>query len=134
MHEVNLLAVLVAGVVPMIVGSLWYGPLFGKRWLALMEMTVEEIQEGFNPVKTYGGTLVLSLVTAYVLAQLIAEIGGDSAMVGVHVALMVLVGFILPVANQSIAFEKRKPGLAWLNVAYNGVALLAQALVIALWR
>ena len=134
MHEVNLLAVLVAGIVPMIVGSLWYGPLFGKRWMALMEMTAEEIQEGFNPVKTYGVTLLLSLVTAFVLAQLIAQVGGGSAMVGVHVALMVLVGFILPVANQSIAFEKRKPGLAWLNVAYNGVALLAQTLVIALWR
>ncbi len=134
MHEVNLLAVLVAGIVPMIVGSLWYGPIFGKRWMSLMEMTAEEIQEGFNPVKTYGVTLLLSLVTAFVLAQLIAEVGGGSAMVGVHVALMALVGFILPVANQSIAFEKRKPGLAWLNVAYNGVALLAQALVIALWR
>ena len=80
-------------------------------------------------------TLLLSLVTAFVLAQLIAEAdGGDSAMVGVHVALMALVGFVLPVANQSVAFERRKPGLAWLNVAYNGVALLAQALVIALWR
>ena len=144
MHEVNLLAVLVAGIVPMIVGSLWYGPIFGKRWMSLMEMTAEEIQEGFNPVKTYGVTLLLSLVTAFVLAQLIAEFApadvssvggsGGSAMVGVHVALMALVGFILPVANQSIAFEKRKPGLAWLNVAYNGVALLAQALVIALWR
>lgn len=135
MHEVNLLAVLVAGMVPMIVGSLWYGPLFGKRWMALMEMTPEEIQEGFNPVRAYGVSFLLALVTAFVLAQLIAEAGGgDSGMVGVHVALMALVGFVLPVANQSVTFEKRKPGLAWLNVAYNGVALLAQALVIALWR
>ena len=44
MHEVNLLAVLVAGIVPMVVGALWYGPLFGKRWLQLMETTAEEIQ------------------------------------------------------------------------------------------
>ena len=34
MHDVNLIAVLVAGIVPMIVGMLWYGPLFGKRWRA----------------------------------------------------------------------------------------------------
>ena len=69
MHEVNLLAVLVAGIVPMLIGSLWYGPLFGKRWMALMEMTADEIQEGFNPVKTYGVSFLLSLVTAFVLAQ-----------------------------------------------------------------
>ena len=134
MHQVNLLAVLVAGIVPMVVGSLWYGPIFGKRWLALMEMTADEIQEGFNPVRAYGLSFLLSLVTAFVLAQLIAEVGGGSAMIGVHVALMALVGFVLPVANQSVTFEKRKPGLAWLNVAYNGVALVGQAVVIALWR
>ena len=144
MHDVNLLAVLVAGIVPMIVGALWYGPLFGKRWLAMMEMSAEEIQEGFNPVKVHGVGLLLSLLTAYILAQLIAGIapadvssmegGGGSAMVGVHVGLMALVAFVLPAAHQSVAFEKRRAGLAWLNVAYNGVALVAQAALIALWR
>ena len=85
MHEVNLFAVLVAGIVPMVVGSLWYGPIFGKRWMALMEMTAEEIQEGFNPVRTYGVSFLLSLVTAFVLAQLIAELaGGASAMAGLR--------------------------------------------------
>ena len=136
MHEVNLFAVLVAGIVPMVIGALWYGPLFGKRWLAMMEMTAEEVQEGFNPVKTYGVSFVLALVTAYVIAQLVAELGpegGGSAMVGVHVALMALIAFVLPVTQQSVTFEKRKAGLAWLNVAYNGVALLGQAVVIAVW-
>ncbi len=144
MHDVNLFAVLVAGVIPMIVGSLWYGPLFGKRWLGMMEMTAEEVQEGFNPVKTYGVSVLLSLLTAYILAQLIAEIapadvssmegGGGSVMVGVHVGLMALVAFVIPAAHQSVTFEKRRAGLAWLNVAYNGMALILQAVVIALWR
>ena len=143
MHDVNLLAVLVAGIVPMIVGMLWYGPLFGKRWMALMETTPEEIQEGFNPLRTYGISFLLSLVTAFILAQLIADMapgdvssmdgGGGSVMVGVHVGLMALVAFVLPVAHQSIAFEGRKAELASLNVAYNGVALIGQAVVIALW-
>ena len=77
MHEVNLLAVLVAGIVPMFVGALWYGPLFGKRWLQLMETTAEEIQEkGINPLKTYGVSFLLALVTAFILAQLFAGMGG----------------------------------------------------------
>lgn len=144
MHDVNPLAVLVAGIVPMIIGALWYGPLFGKRWLAMMEMTAEEVQEGFNPVRTYGVSLLLSLLTAYILAQLIAQVApvdvssmegaGGSAMVGVHVGLMALLAFVAPVAHQSVTFEKRKAGLEWLNVGYNGVALIGQALVIAIWR
>ncbi len=132
MHDVNLLAVLVAGIVPMIIGALWYGPLFGKRWMALMETTEEELREGFNPLKTHGLGFLLSLVTAFVLAQLLAEYAGG-AMVGVHVGLMALVAFVLPVSHQSVAYEGRKAGLAWLNILYNGVALVAQGIVIASW-
>lgn len=133
MHEVNLLAVLVAGIVPMVIGAAWYGPLFGKRWMALMEKTAEELREGFNPLKTHGVGFVLALVTAYVLAQLVAEYA-SGAMVGVHVGLMALVAFVVPAAHQSVTFEGRKTGLAWLNVGFNGVALVAQAVLLAVWR
>ena len=149
MHDVNLFAVLVAGIIPMIIGALWYGPLFGKRWLAMMEMTAEEVQEGFNPVKTYGVSVLLSLVTAFIMAQFIAttelmmaaifpgggssEGVGESAMFGVFMGLMVLIAFVLPVAHQGVAFEGRKAGLAWLNLGYNGVALIGQWMVIAAW-
>ena len=144
MHEVNLLAVLVAGIVPMIIGALWYGPLFGKRWLELMETTEEEIQEGFNPLKTYGVSFLLALVTAFILAQLFAGMGGaadvlsiagksGNALAGVYLALLALIAFILPVAYQSFAFEGRKAGLVLLSLGYNGVALLCQAVTIAVW-
>ena len=144
MHEVNLLAVLVAGIVPMIVGFLWYGQLFGKRWLELMETTAEEIRKNFNPWKTHGASFVLALVTAYILAQLFAGTGGPesvssmsgsggNAMVGVHLALMALIAFVLPVAYQAVAYEGRKAGLFWLTLGYNAVSLLGQAVVIAVW-
>ena len=145
MHEVNLLAVLVAGIVPMVVGALWYGPLFGKRWLQLMETTAEEIQEkGINPLKTYGVSFLLALVTAFILAQLFAGMGGAArvvsiagksgdALAGVYLALMALIAFILPVGYQSVAYEERKAGLFWLNLGHNGVALLGQAVIVAAW-
>ena len=46
----------------------------------------------------------------------------------------VLIAFVLPTAHQSVAFEKRKVGLACMNVAYNGVTPIAQAVVVAVWR
>lgn len=144
MHDFNLFAVLVAGIVPMVIGAFWYGPIFGKRWMALMETTEEEIRAGFNPLKTYGVSFLLALVTAFILAQLVAQVApqgvssiggsGGAAMVGVHVGLMALVAFVLPVAHQSVTFEKRKSGLAWLNIGFNGVALIGQAVLIAIWR
>ena len=134
MHDVNWLAVLVAGLVPMVVGYLWYGLVFGKQWLALMETTAEEIQANYNPLKTHGPSFIMALITAYILAQLLADMGGSgSAMAGVHVALMALIGFVLPVASQSVTYEGRKTGLFVLGLGYNGVALIGQAVVLAAW-
>ena len=133
MHDINYLAVLVAGIVPMMVGSLWYGPLFGKRWLELMETTQEEVASDFNPMKTYGISFLLALVTAWVLAQLLASLGGGGPLAAVHLVLLLVVGIVVVVAHQSVAFERRKPGLAALNVGYNLVALLGQAVLLSLW-
>ena len=48
--SINYLAVLVAGFIPMILGSIWYGPLFGKKWIELMGLTEEELKANFNPI------------------------------------------------------------------------------------
>ena len=134
MHDTNFLAVLVAGFVPMIVGALWYGPIFGKTWLGMMGLTEEEIRKDFDPLKTYGVSFLLALVTAFVLAQLLHGAGGAGVRAGVHVTLLAVVGFVLPVGHQGVAFEKRKTGLFWLNLGYNFVALAGQAILLSVWR
>lgn len=132
MHDIDFLAVLVAGLVPMVVGALWYGPIFGQKWLGLMGLTEEEVAKDFSPLKTYGVSFVLALVTAFVLAQLI-QASGDGILAGVHVALLVVIGFVLPLGHQSVAFEKRQSGLFWLNLGYNFVAITGQAVVLGFW-
>ena len=132
MHDLNYLAILVAGIVPMIVGALWYGPLFGKRWLALMETTEEAIAENFNPLNTYGVSFLCAIASAFGLAVLLAGFSGP--LHGLHAALVATVAFVIPVTHQSVAFEQRKSGLAFLNIAYNFVALLGQAILLSLWK
>ena len=132
MHDLNYFAVLVAGVIPMVGGAIWYGPLFGKRWLGLMGVTEEEIAKDFNPLKTYGVSFLLALVTAFGLALLLH--GSSGVLSGVHVALIAVIAFVLPVGYQSVAFEKRNAGLFALNLGYNLVAITGQAILLALWR
>lgn len=130
--DLNYLAILVAGIVPMIVGAVWYGPLFGKRWLALMETTEEAIAEGFNPLKTYGVSFLFAIASAFGLAILLDGFSGP--LHGAHAALVAVIAFVIPVSHQSVAFEQRKSGLAVLNVAYNLVALLGQAILLSVWK
>ena len=42
---INYLAVLVAAVVSIILGMLWYGPWLGKQWIALMGMSPASLAE-----------------------------------------------------------------------------------------
>ena len=132
MPDINYFAVLVAGVVPMIVGALWYGPLFGRRWLALMETTQEAIAEDFNPLKTYGVSFLFAIASAFGLAVLLDGFRGP--VHGVHAALVATIAFVLPVTHQSVTFERRKSGLAFMNVGYNFVALLGQAIVLSVMK
>jgi hypothetical protein len=69
--SVNLLAVLASTVASMIVGSIWYGPLFGKKYMNLMEMDkwTPEKQAAMKArrIWSYAGQFVASFVMFYVL-------------------------------------------------------------------
>ena len=134
MFDINWLAVIVAAILPMVVGSLWYGPLFGKQWMQMIGYTEEDIRADFDPMKSYGGSMVGAVLTAIVLAVLIPLMDGPSA-VGNSLLLVVLcwLGFYLPFGWQSVAFEKKSLGLYMMNMAYNLVTLSVMAIVIAIW-
>lgn len=59
----NWLAILGSGLVPMAVGALWYGPLFGKLWMKEADMSLEKIQ-GANMAAIYGVALLFSMMFA----------------------------------------------------------------------
>jgi len=49
MPTINYLAIIVAGLIPSIVGAIYYGPLLGKVWRDSLGKTEEELQPS-NPV------------------------------------------------------------------------------------
>jgi len=69
-NEDNYLAVVVAAIAYWVLGAVWYGALFAKQWMALEHMT-EEQAKSMNRVLPYIISFVLSILIAYVLAQII---------------------------------------------------------------
>ena len=43
--DINYIAVVGAAVAAMVIGFLWYGPLFGKQWTKLMNFDKKKIDE-----------------------------------------------------------------------------------------
>ena len=67
--KTNYGAIVVSAVAYWMLGALWYGVLFGQRWMALEGITMEQAKR-LNPVLPYVIALVLNLLMAFVLAQL----------------------------------------------------------------
>lgn len=134
----GILQVLVAALLPMVIGALWYGPLFGKQWMSMVGRSEEEIRSNFNPIKTFGGTYLSYVVMGYVLAVILQawqdayDMTGWSA--GMQGAFWCWLGFVVAFGWQSVAYEDRSLKLYGLNMAYNLVSLLAMGALLGVWR
>ncbi len=135
--SVNLWAVLVSAVSSMVIGSVWYGPLFGKKFIALMGMdklTPEEMvkmQKGMW--KTYVMQIVSSILCFYVLAWLIEVLETLTLVGGLQVAFLVWLGFVVPVKFGD-AIWGGKMGLFWLGIGNMLFTLLASGAIIGVWH
>lgn len=65
--SVSILAVLIATIVRFILGSLWYGPLFGKQWMKEIGADPHGPMTGL--AKLLVAMFILSLLSSYVLGM-----------------------------------------------------------------
>ena len=70
---VNWLGGVIAAASTLVVGMLWYGPLFGNRWSKLMGFTAKQVSEGKKKgmagmARPMAAGFGAGLVKAYVLA------------------------------------------------------------------
>lgn len=119
MPHVNLLAVVLAGLSGFLVGGLWYGPLFGKAWMAENGFTMEELAKDFNPVKLYGTSIVTGLIASYTFAMFLGpETFWKRGAAYGFVAGLCWVGMSLA---SSYIFERRSAKLWAINAGYHTI-------------
>lgn len=137
--DINYIAVIAAAVVSMIVGFFWYGPLFGKQWMALMKYSQADINKtkeaGMG--KTYLLMTLSSLVMAYVLAHTTGYANAfyetTGAWAGVMSGFWIWLGFILPVTLGGVLWEGKAWKLWCLNVGYYLASLLFMGVILSTW-
>lgn len=127
---INMWAVLGGAVFLMVMGFVWYGPLFGKTWMKVIgapQMSKEELAKAQKEmIPYYAMQFVLALITSYVLYAFVHMSG-----MGVAFAFWVWLGFAMPVAAGAMWDTKKGLQLTkFLVVAgYQLVTLLVLAWV-----
>lgn len=135
--QVNIFAVIASAVASMIIGSIWYGPLFGKMFMKEMGMDKWSAEKQAEMKKkmgmTYFAQFVASLVMFYVLAWFMGGLEQMTVSGGVCTALLVWIGFVVPV-KLGDALWGGKMSLFWLSVGNMLLTLLATGIIIGAWK
>jgi RsiW-degrading membrane proteinase PrsW (M82 family) len=133
---INLWAILVSGLASLVIGFIWYGPLFGKAWSGYTGWTEEKVKTlpSSRLASTYVLTFAAALVTAYALAFLVRALGISRVTDGLFLGLLTGVGFAAMAFATTHLFEHKPVGL-WLIVSgYQLVYQVAAAVIVTLWR
>lgn len=127
----NWLEISVVALIGFPLGFVWYGPLFGKAWMAETGMT-EEKARASNPAITYGGTYLLALIQTGTFAMFLGpEIQNpDAALYGLCAGL----AWVGAAFGTQYLFEQKSLRLFLINAGYNTVFFTLMAALLAVWR
>jgi hypothetical protein len=149
--NINFWAVLVSALASMVIGSVWYGPLFGKKFMVAMGMDKWSPEKQAAMKKTMGMSFVLQFVASLAmfiglalmlaLGRTIAEFasfsGAESDFVGWRVGLtsgfFIWLSFVVPV-KLGEAIWGGSWTLFWLGIGNMFVTLLVAGAIIGAWR
>ncbi len=126
---VNYLAVAGAAVASMAIGMLWYGPLFGKKWMSLMGLKSMKMGSSMSPLYGFIGALVMS----YVLANIVGFSGAKTLADGAITGFWVWLGFIAVMGSHTVIWENKPKELYFLNMGYWILNLLVMGAILAAW-
>jgi hypothetical protein len=138
MVPINYVAVVLAALSSMAVGSLWYMPRsFGTMWMKLAG--VKPDRSKLKPEQMawmYGSVFVASLATAYILAH-VAFLSNNYFHYGLlqcalSTAFWLWLGFTAARLYVHDTFESRRKKLTLLNAAHELVTVLVMAVIIGL--
>jgi len=136
---VNYLAIAAGAVFSMILGTIWYGPLFGKKWMeingvdTLDKETLKKMQKSAGPL--YAVQFILTLFQVLVLAHLIADtkIAG-----GLERSLWIWAAFIIPTLAGAVMWTSDSKNFKWsrflIQGGYQLVLFVVFGVLLQFWK
>jgi hypothetical protein len=128
--HLNWLAVIAATLAGFAIGGLWYGPLFGKEWMALNGITMQNMPK-HNLFKLYGTTIFLNLVAAISLAMFI---GPSDWRFGAFAGFMTGLTFVATALGVIYVFESKPLKLWCINAGYQVVFFTVMGAIVGAWH
>jgi MFS family permease len=135
------IAVIVATIVSFVIGGIWYGPAFGKAWMAALGKTDADKEEMRKRApKGFMAGLVGAFIASFVLGLLVqytrdAKVAGFPTGItgGLVVGFLVWFGFLLTTGVSGAIFEGRSGKLLGINQGFVIISYLLMGAILGYW-
>ncbi len=138
LEGIHWLPTTVASLIPILLGGLWYGKLFGQIWQQETGITEEVMKAHYNPARFFGGTIAGSFVAAIFLAKFMADCqltGAKAFAFGCLDGATIAAMTVLPAMAVNSAIWEHK---SWRYVAVNAgfwvISFALMAGVLNVWK
>jgi hypothetical protein len=136
--QINLWVVIVGAVLSMVIGFIWYGPLFGRIWMKIEGANPNDVedrkkmQKGAGPL--YAIQFLLSLVQVYIITLINT---GLPLSASIHSAILLWFGFSLPLVAGNAMWNNKPRKVKWtqflIQAGYQLILFIAFGILIAVW-
>ena len=134
---INYLAIFLSAVASMVIGSIWYGPLFGKKFMEAVGMNTwtpeQQAKMKSKMFVMYLSQFVVSLLMFFVLSWYIKTSIHTGVYGGIANAFGMWLGFAVPLSFGN-AIWSGKMTMFWLNIGNMFLTLLAAGAIIGAMR
>jgi hypothetical protein len=132
---ITLGALIAAMVLSVVLGFIWYGPLFGKTWMLLNGMVMPDPKPGmrrmFQPtLLSFMSAIFITFVLGFSIAIHNAFYLTTGLVPGLSIAFLMWLGFIVPVYLNLSGWEGKPWKLFFINTGYWFVFMMLTAVLI----
>lgn len=130
---INYLAIVVAWLVAVGVGSYWYSPAgFGKQWSKLSGVDIMKLpkDEASRSIMFVALSAVVQVVT---LALVLNSLEVKDALNGLIVGLVLWLGFTAATTVGTTLYQRKGWKFLWLNSSYFLVVMTINSIILAIW-
>ncbi len=137
--EVNYWAIGAGAVFSMVLGAIWYGPIFGKKWMEIIGVDPSNLENRKKMQKSAGPLyfvqFILTLFQVLVLAHLIAD---TQRVGGLERSLWIWAAFIIPTLAGAVMWTNQSGKLKWsrflIQGGYQLILFIVFGLLLQFWK
>ena len=133
LSDLNYLAITVSSVFYFGLGSVWFGPLFGKLWLGLVGLSLTE-EDKKNAPFMFAKTFLLDFIITFSTALIILLTKSETIIDALKIASIVGLGFVIAPFLGNYMYAKRSIKLFLIEGLYHVICIIIVSIILTMWR